>query len=619
MRAFVMLTFLASLLFAAQSYVDALVGFLHQKSFRINGFFYMYDFNKNGRIERNDWIYISNTPNPLFFRLMGRTPTSDDAFGWLRLASLPSDLDRQKPAGYFIKIDFPLDYTLYGKRHASAFSWIYITQNRVYKLMGAKPNHDFDYLDIDGDGRPDPLPIAGITIEQNASSVTFDTNKKSIYAISAGWYHTCVIAGSDKHAICWGSNRFGELGIGSSSSTQMPRKVRALSHITTISASKEYTCASLEDGSAWCWGRNQYGKLGNGKVDKEELSFLGFASSLPFTQQRYAPLPQRVLTQPGKALEDVQSVEAGSWHGCALLRNSKVMCWGENMYGALGIGLRPNDKNSAQLIQEYLLQHKRDIFKYLLWPYALNVIEQPLNPKIKMPTRIFDNVKMVAAGSSDHTCALLNDGSVKCWGWHGGYELGFAYDEDYAPNPFFTVKNPDGTPLRDVKKIIAGGDHTCALLHDGMVKCWGLNDFGQLGDNTTSPSTYAIYVRKRNGEIFDNVKDIASERGYHTCAITNKGELYCWGDNHFAQLARTPSAAPYIPYPVKIDLLKPVKLVAAGGGGTSPFEGYIYDGEHTCAVTIDDQIYCWGSNRYGQIDPHSNKEIITTPHAITLP
>ncbi|BCD62356.1 hypothetical protein NitYY0826_C1232 [Nitratiruptor sp. YY08-26] len=619
MRVFIIFIFFTLSLAAESSYVVDLINFLQQKSFKINGLFYQYDFEKDGKQDRSDWLYITNDKKRRPYRLMGKPPTDKDAFGWLLLPRIPQDLHLNKPSGYFVKIDFPKDYELYGQKHASAFSWIYITQNRVYKLMGAKQNHDFDYLDIDGDGHPDPLPIEDVFIDAQSSTVTFAKNKKQIHAISAGWYHTCAIVGEEHEAYCWGSNKYGEIGNGSTADAQPPQKVKNLRNITTISASKEYTCATLADGSAWCWGRNQYGKLGNGKVDKTEFTFTGLASYIPFEQQLYSSLPTRVLTQPQKPLQNVKSIEAGSWHGCALLENTQVMCWGENMYGALGIGLRPDEKNYAQIIQDVVYNHNKDVFKYIFWPYALEVIEQPLNPMMKMPTRLFNNVKMVAAGSSDHTCALLQSGNVKCWGWHGGDELGFKSDLDYAPNPFYNVTNIDNTPLTNVKKIVAGGDHTCALLNNGTVKCWGHNDFGQLGNNSTEPSDHAVYVRTHSGEIFNHVADIFCERGYHTCALTDTHELYCWGDNRYAQLARDPQTHSYIPYPVKITLPSLVKLAAAGGGGTSPLEGNIYDGGHTCAVTVDNRIYCWGSNKYGQIDPNLQKEIITEPKEITLP
>lgn len=154
---------------APSSYVTALKEYLQQHDFALNGKFYMYDFNHDGSIARNDWLYI-DTASGQAFRLMGKTPTQNDAFGWLQLSTLPSDLP-SAPTGYFIFIDFPQDQQLY---HTNAFSWVYIDRNSmgVYKLMGADQNHNFNYLDENGDGVPDPLGGVHVTIQ--GTNVAFD-------------------------------------------------------------------------------------------------------------------------------------------------------------------------------------------------------------------------------------------------------------------------------------------------------------------------------------------------------------------------------------------------------------------------------------------------------------
>ncbi len=150
---------------APSSYVTNLKEYLQQHDFALNGIFYMYDFNHDGSIARNDWLYI-DTASGQAFRLMGKTPTQNDAFGWLLLSTLPSDLP-SAPTGYFIFINFPQDQQLY---HTNAFSWVYVDRNSmgVYKLMGADQNHNFDYLDENGDGVPDPLGGVHVTIQGNS-------------------------------------------------------------------------------------------------------------------------------------------------------------------------------------------------------------------------------------------------------------------------------------------------------------------------------------------------------------------------------------------------------------------------------------------------------------------
>ena len=135
---------------ASHTYIQELTKFLTNQELPVNGEFFAYDFNKNGKIEYNDWIYLT-IPNQKAFRLLAVTPTPNNAFGFAPIAT-PKDMPTS-PDGYFIKISFPLDSD-------DKFSWVYVThkEGKVYKLMGATPNNRFDYLDIDQDGKPDPLP-----------------------------------------------------------------------------------------------------------------------------------------------------------------------------------------------------------------------------------------------------------------------------------------------------------------------------------------------------------------------------------------------------------------------------------------------------------------------------
>jgi len=138
---------------APADYVDGLKRYLNNQTFKVNGKFYMYDFEHDGTINRNDWLYI-DTSSGKVFRLMGRTPSSQDPFGWLPITSIPRDLDVTNPTGYFVFIDYPKDREMFG---TNAFSWVFVTQGLTFKLMGATPDHNFDYLDENGDGKADPL------------------------------------------------------------------------------------------------------------------------------------------------------------------------------------------------------------------------------------------------------------------------------------------------------------------------------------------------------------------------------------------------------------------------------------------------------------------------------
>ena len=142
------------------TYFDCLTKKITTEQYKVNGAFYMYDFNKDKKLQRSDWIYV-NLENGRVYQLLGDSPSINNAFGWKRLYSWPSDLDPVNDInGLFVFIDFKMDQT-------TNFSWIYIalTGNspKIYKLMGASANGNFIYLDLDCDGRADPLPDITIT------------------------------------------------------------------------------------------------------------------------------------------------------------------------------------------------------------------------------------------------------------------------------------------------------------------------------------------------------------------------------------------------------------------------------------------------------------------------
>jgi len=182
----------------------------------------------------------------------------------------------------------------------------------------------------------------------------------------------------------------------------------------------------------------------------------------------------------------------------------------------------------------------------------------------------------VIAASWYHTCALANDGGVKCWGSNSYGQLG----DGTATNRSTPV---DVSGLTSgVIAIAAGGDHTCALMADGSMKCWGRNDFGQLGDGTWTDRNTPVNVRG----LTSGVVAIAAG-GSHTCALIEGGHVKCWGANWYGQLGDGTTRSHATPVVVS-GLTGGVVAIAAGEF-------------HTCALTVDGGVKCWGSNSYGQL------------------
>ncbi|MRJ01952.1 MAG: hypothetical protein GXO19_07080 [Epsilonproteobacteria bacterium] len=165
MKKVLLISTLSATLLLGDDYLQELLEFLDGKEFPIYGEFYSYDFNRNGTIEFNEWIYLAS-PSKTAYRLLGTLPTEENPFGFISIER-PEDLP-SKPQGYFTKIDFPRDPD-------PRFSWIYVGSeypHPIYKLMGATPNHTFRYFDRDGDGRGDPLPDMEVLLEREKGSLT---------------------------------------------------------------------------------------------------------------------------------------------------------------------------------------------------------------------------------------------------------------------------------------------------------------------------------------------------------------------------------------------------------------------------------------------------------------
>ena len=307
-----------------------------------------------------------------------------------------------------------------------------------------------------------------LAVDLGTNSVT--TQARTAKHVTAGGYHTCALL--DNNSVkCWGRNNYGQLGLGDtdhrgdgSPAGAMGDNLlavdlgygRTAKHVT---AGGYHTCALLDDDSVKCWGRSNYGQLGVGDPNKRgDGSAAGaMGDSLTAVDLGYG--------------RTAKHVTAGYYHTCALLNDDSVKCWGEGENGRLGIG-GSNDVG-------YGMGQMGD------WLLAVNLGTNSV-------TNQGHTAKHVTAGDA-HTCALLDDDSVKCWGKgdYGRlglgdkyYGLGFTYDVgDNSPQGAMDLLDAvDLGTGRTAKHVTAGGEHTCALLDNNSVKCWGRNDdSGQLG------------------------------------------------------------------------------------------------------------------------------------------
>ncbi len=328
-------------------------------------------------------------------------------------------------------------------------------------------------------------------------------------------FHTCgLVLGAIK---CWGSNNDGELGNGTNSSASTPATVSGISSAIAIAGGSGFTCTLLSIGSVKCWGNNLYGRLGDGT-------------------NTYRNAPVSVLE-----LSSARYLATGGQHACAMTSDGGAKCWGSNSHGQLGDGTTQNKNtpvsvvglNNAIAISGGGTHTCALINDGSVKCWGWNVEGQlgmdlstfgPGTDK-HTPTLVPDvsGAAAVSAGLN-FTCALINDGKVKCWGGNGSGQLGIGKEpgHGYSPTTVVGVSNAIA---------VAGGDyHTCALIFDGTVKCWGSNSNGQLGNGTTVDTNTPINVLGVSNAV------ALAAGSYHTCVLLNDGSMKCWGNNKSGQL-----------------------------------------------------------------------------------
>jgi hypothetical protein len=259
---------------------------------------------------------------------------------------------------------------------------------------------------------------------------------------------------------------------------------------------------------------------------------------------------------PLVTLGDVNVVVAGALHSCAIKTDGSLWCWGKNGNSQLGAG-QAGDNG----------------------PVQVGAIGKP--------------VADVAAGQF-HTCAVKMDQSLWCWGANMKGQIGNgAGNTEQAP-----------TALRGTWALVTAGElHSCGLKTDGTLWCWGNNADGQLGLGDAGTGTEGTPVAVVT-PLDMGVKAITAG-GRHSCALKVDDTLWCWGANESGQLGRgTTSPSEGQPAAV-IGFDGPVRAIAAGQA-------------HTCAITLCDTLYCWGSNAAGQIGDGNATVPAKKPVAIAI-
>ena len=372
----------------------------------------------------------------------------------------------------------------------------------------------------------------------------------AIVEVSAGSDFACARR-ENGQVLCWGGNRFGQLGDGSmrqSTTCGMgtasdipycapdPQEVLLVT-ATAIDSTGVGSCATQADGTLWCWGLTD--AIDEGAGERRRLftaeQRAGFAMVDTFAkagshtcavqddgsvicagqndsgQLGVADFEDHP-TPAGVSLADALQVEAGGVFSCARTATA-VYCWGDNDSGQLGEDVA--HEVCGDLGNQY------------------DCSSTPVEVTFADPTA----VESIALGSN-HACALMNDTTVQCWGLNATGQAGQLGGGNIA-----TPTEVSG--LTDVEMLVAGGNTTCALVTGGTAKCWGANDEGQLGDGQ-DVGTHETCSSLAGGDIDcssvptdaalpEAATDLAVG-SFHVCALGESGAVYCWGWNDQRQL-----------------------------------------------------------------------------------
>lgn len=343
--------------------------------------------------------------------------------------------------------------------------------------------------------------------------------------------------------------------------------------------------------------QSRYSKQTNASSKATSFNLVSVVAAWSFrVAWAYSAVVTLFLLAPGLTLADDRALDvaAGGNHSCAITSSSSVMCWGDDFHGQLGdndgpvlkpvpvatVGLRTGVVAiSAGLFHTCAIATAAKIY---CWGNNNNGqigIDDFQNTLASVPTPVAawsDRASAIAAGYL-HTCALTESAVVKCWGSNINGQLG---------RGMFSINSIDPTSVSglsgDVIAVAAGGFHNCALTSQGAVYCWGANESGQLGNNSSNDSSLPVRV----ANLPNDVVAITAGRT-HTCALRGGGELVCWGFNESGQLGDGTNTTRWTPVAVA-SIGRSAKAVAAGG-------------DNTCVIDLSDRVLCWGYNYTGQI------------------
>lgn len=516
--------------------------------------------------------------------------------------------------------------------------------------------------------------------------------------IAVGESHACAVVNltGTRSVKCWGLNSSGQLGDGTNNSSTTPVDVLNSTGATDVAASRRSTCAVIS-GAVKCWGANSVGELGdNTGVNKNSpVQAVGLTSGFDMVAMggdndngyNYGCAKNTsgavycwganymgqggysgggVLWTPNlvsSMSSNISSISAGGVTTCAVNTSGSVACMGNttgfqfgNYWGSakpqlqdvLGLGSTINQVGLGR----YTSCATLSTGAVKCWgANSQSQIGDGTATLTGTPTSavgLTSNVTKVVSGGDYNgfyfSCALINDGTVKCWGNNQVGQVGVGTATTNYPTPTAV------SSLSGVVDIAAAHEaHVCAVINDGTVKCWGRNDVGQLGNNSTTNSSVPVTV--------SGVVGATSVTAYTTTCATISGAVKCWGNGAYGTIGDGGSSDRWVPtqatgltsgwvevsaswYSVCArnrqgtvkcwgngntagELLvgsittssTPTSIIGAGSGYAQLSSGEAYH----CMKTFDGYLKCGGLNSSGQLGDGHNGNVSSSAVIILFP
>jgi len=400
-----------------------------------------------------------------------------------------------------------------------------------------------------------PIPIE-ISIPRTTNSNAIIVQSQAMAA--AGYTHSFALT-EEATLWAWGGNHYGQLGDGTNVNRGIP--INILESVAYIAAGYGHSLAIKTDGSLWAWGENTQGQLGDGTMDSRNI--------------------------PVRIMESVVAASAGSFHSLALDIDGNVWAWGTNHWGELGIAVADYDietwrqpvivMESARHVAagdtfSMAIDNEGYLWVWGYWPwcmYANDGLDENLAPRAVM-----GGVSYVCAGFN-HAMLIKTDGSLWAWGSNEFGQLGDGTTKD-RDEPVQILEH-------SVISVSAGDTHTAAVLFlrtgERILRVWGRNDYGQLGDGTRINSNTPIWAMSPVLSV--------STGGNHTLAIAPDGSIWAWGCNEYGQIgaAYTNYIVPYMVINEDITHIVGNFVTEESTNETLLFGDY--NGTHPCTVNTD--------------------------------